>query len=116
MAVGAEAPEAEVLPLVRAPVEVPVAEAPAVPVAEPEVAVAVTKPEEVELEVTLEMSVENQSAKCTIVYHEGSRSQQSNRQKNVYSGAFVCIDDDREEILTNFVASGIANIGVELQG
>lgn len=116
VAVGAEAPEAEVLPLVRAPVEVPVAEAPAVPVAEPEVAVAVTKPEEVELEVTLEMSVENQSAKCTIVYHEGSRSQQSNRQKNVYSGAFVCIDDDREEILTNFVASGIANIGVELQG
>jgi hypothetical protein len=95
---------------------VPVAEAPAVPVAEPEVAVAVTKPEEVVLEVTVEMSVENKSAKCTSVYHEGGRPQQSYRQKNVYSGALLCIGDNREEILTNFVTSGIANIGVELQG
>lgn len=55
MAVGAAPPEAEeeAPPLVREPVEVPVAEAP-VPVAEPEVAVAVTKPDE--LAVTVEMS------------------------------------------------------------
>lgn len=51
VALGVEA-EPEALPLALEPVE----EVPTEPVAEPEVAVAVTKPEEVA--VTLEMSVE----------------------------------------------------------